>query len=184
MLTIPTRSCLGLGKGWLETLEKFINTPLDVCREDYFKTYGKECYHRPSNAIFLDANLREWLKGLEYINKKCKFNRNYAEMVRYSFQIPLEYEIRIPKDNDFIFFRGGDIWVGIPSEHFRAGLCLPMQIFFHTLMENVRLGLGQLGPILFERFVLSLRGALKWPKTYVVFVMVFTQMISFTIIRN
>ncbi|KAK1382822.1 hypothetical protein POM88_020557 [Heracleum sosnowskyi] len=41
------------------------------------------------------------------------------------------------------YYKPGD---GIPLEHFRAGLRLPMHRFFHTLMVDMRLGLGQLGP--------------------------------------
>ena len=33
-----------------------------------------------------------------------------------------------------------------PSEHFKAGLQLPMQRFFHTLLVSMRVALGKLGP--------------------------------------
>ena len=38
------------------------------------------------------------------------------------------------------------MWVGIPLEHFRTGLQLPLHRFIHTLFVNMRLALGQLGP--------------------------------------
>ena len=37
------------------------------------------------------------------------------------------------------------MWVGIPLEHFRTGLRLPLHRFIHTLFVNMRLTLGQLG---------------------------------------
>lgn len=37
-------------------------------------------------------------------------------------------------------------WVGIPLEHFRAGLRLPLHRFFYTLFADMKLALGQLGP--------------------------------------
>lgn len=145
-LRIPTRSCLGSEKGWLDTTDKFVNTPPDFDRKLYFKVYGRGCYHRAGEAKIPDDILKGELGRLEYINKRCTFDRDYLWAVRYAFQIPEEYEIKMPEEGEFIYHRGGDLWVGIPLEHFRAGLRLPMHRFFHTLLKDLRLGLGQLGP--------------------------------------
>lgn len=39
-LRIPVRSCLGTEKGWSDVNEKYIRTPPDMNREDYFRSYG------------------------------------------------------------------------------------------------------------------------------------------------
>lgn len=145
-LKIPTRSCIGSETGWLETTEKFVNMPPGTDRSIYFKTYGRACYHKPGDARFSDDILKSHLGKLEYINKECTFDRAFLGAVRYAFQILENYEIRMPEDGEFIYCRGGDLWVGIPLEHFRAGLRLPLHRFFHTLLRDMRLGLGQLGP--------------------------------------
>ena len=145
-LIIPTRSCLGTAKGWLDTPEKFVMTPPDARRDDYFRTYGEACFHRSEGAVISDAVLSSQLKELEYINMPCSFKPENLEAVRQAFQIPEEYEVRMPREGEMVYHRGDDLWVGIPLEHFRAGLRLPMHRFMHTLLTEMRLGLGQLGP--------------------------------------
>nr|XP_017238832.1 PREDICTED: uncharacterized protein LOC108211678 isoform X2 [Daucus carota subsp. sativus] len=145
-LRVPTKSCIGSAKGWLDIPEKFVMSPLDTRREDYFQVYGKECYREPGGAITSDAILSSQLRDLEYVNKPCEFRPEYLDVVKQAFQIPDDYEVRMPKEGEMIYHRGDDLWVGIPLEHFRAGLRLPMHRFFHTLVSDMRLGLGQLGP--------------------------------------
>lgn len=40
-------SLLGDSKGWVDSVHKFVKTPADVRRDDYFRTYGEACYLRP-----------------------------------------------------------------------------------------------------------------------------------------
>lgn len=94
----------------------------------------------------LDEFLQKELGGLEYINKPPNFDEDYLKEVRYAFQIPEKYKIRVVAEGERIWHRGGEGWVGIPLDHFRAGLRLPIHRFFHTLHTDMRLGVGQLGP--------------------------------------
>ena len=68
-LRVPTKSCLGTTKGWLDVSEKFKMTPPDVRREDYFRICGRECFHRLDGAIISNSFLSSQLRDLEYINK-------------------------------------------------------------------------------------------------------------------
>lgn len=63
------------------------------------------------SGLSLDRNMT----GLEYVNKSCNFDSDYLEEVRYAFQIPREYEIRAVVEREH---RCGDVWVGIPLDHF------------------------------------------------------------------
>ncbi|KAL1819648.1 hypothetical protein ACET3Z_014517 [Daucus carota] len=145
-LRVPTRSCIGSAKGWLDIPEKFVMSPPDTRREDYFKTYGEECSREPGGARISDALLSNQLGELEYINKPCEFRSEYLDVVKQAFQIPDEYEVRMPREGEMVYHRGDDLWVGIPLEHFRAGLRLPLHRFIHTLLSDMKIGLGQLGP--------------------------------------
>lgn len=145
-LRIPVKSCLGTEKGWLDVNEKFVKTPPNTNREDYFRSYGMGCYFKPKFGTISDLALDQNLAGLEYINKSCNFDNDYLEEVRYAFQIPMEYEIRAAAEGEKIYHRGRDVWVGIPLDHFRAGLRLPLHRFIHSLLVGMRLGIGQIGP--------------------------------------
>lgn len=90
------------------------------------------------------------LGGFEYMTKPCDFDEAYTEVIRHSFQIPKEFKIHVPRKRKKIS-SSGDHWVGIPLEHFRAGLRLPLHRFIHTLLVEMRLGLGQLGPNFIRR---------------------------------
>lgn len=145
-LRIPVKSCLGTEKGWLDVNKKFVRSPSNMNREDYFRSYGVGCYFRPTFGIIPDSTLNHNLEGLEYINKLCNFDSDYIEEVRYAFQIPMEYEIRAATEGEKIYHKGGDVWVGIPLDHFRARLRLPLHRFIHSLLVGMRLGIGQIGP--------------------------------------
>lgn len=145
-LRTPTRSCLGDASGWLDCTEKFVMSPPGFRREEYFKSYGEACFHEPEWVNVTDEILSGELGELEHINRPCNLDPSYFSVVRAAFQIPSTYEVRMPEEGERIYHRGGDMWVGIPLEHFRAGLRLPLHRFFHTLFTSMRLALGQLGP--------------------------------------
>lgn len=143
---VPTKSCIGDASGWVDCSEKFVMTPSDAKREDYFRVYGPSCSYRMKSDVMSDKGLKDRLGSLEYISKPCLFDEDMLYHVRYAFQILADVEIRIPEEGEKIYCRSGDLWVGIPLEHFRAGLRFPLYRFIHSLLVGLRLGLGQLGP--------------------------------------
>lgn len=50
------------------------------------------------------------------------------------------------REDEKIWHRCVEGWVGIHLDHFRAGFRLPMHMFIHTLLVEMRLGFGQFGP--------------------------------------
>lgn len=141
-LRIPTFSCLGSASGWLECVEKFVLRPVAFQREEYFRVYGTACSYKSPGGEVSDVLLSEDLGKLEHINRPCNFDPIYLPYVKAAFQIPSDYEVRMPESGEMIYHRGGDMWVGIPLEHLRAGLRLPMHRFFHTLLVSMRVALG------------------------------------------
>lgn len=119
---IAVGSLVGDAKGWVNCIQKFVKTSTGVRREDYFRTFGEACFFRPRYEIILDSFSEREFKFLEYINKPSNFDESYSKEVRYAFQIPLEYEIMAAKEGEKIWHRGGEGWIGIPLDHFRAGL--------------------------------------------------------------
>lgn len=60
-LRIPTKSCSGSETGWVDTSEKFVNTPPDAKREAYFQTFGKSCFYKLGEGKIPDDILRNRL---------------------------------------------------------------------------------------------------------------------------
>lgn len=90
-------------KGWLDCNIKFVKTPSNSRRDDYFQTYGEACYfHGIYSGGVPDKFLQKEFGGLEYIKKPLNFDDGYQKEVRYAFQIPKEYEIQVAAEGKMI----------------------------------------------------------------------------------
>lgn len=101
-LKVPTKSYVGDASDWLDCSDKFVMSPPNARREDYFILYIQACSYRGSSDILSDKGLKKRLGKLEYVHKSCVLNEDMFIFVRYAFQIPTDIKIRIPEEGEKI----------------------------------------------------------------------------------
>ena len=96
--------------------------------------------------VLSETEIRQKYRNCPAANTPSTINDSQLAIIRSQFQIPLQYELRVPLPHEKIYWRFEGGWFRVPTITLKYGVRFPLYSFITDFLSVIGIGFSQLAP--------------------------------------